>query len=221
MAVQVKICGIASVEAADAALRAGADYAGLVFRKGSPRYVVQEQAAQLAARMRGRLSVVALLSNSNDEEAAAAVSAARPDFLQLHGSESPARVAALRTRFGTPIIKAIAVADATDMDCVTGYESVAELLLFDAKAPPGSSREGGHGAPFDWQLLHGRAFRRPWLLGGGLTAKNVGRAIGASGAAGVDVSSGVERSPGVKDATLIAEFVRAARAGEFATEAHA
>lgn len=218
MALQVKICGITGVEAADAALKAGADFAGLVFYPKSPRHVVAEKAAILAAHLRGRLRIVALLADASDDEAAAAVVAAKPDFLQLHGQESPARVAAVRARFGLPVIKAIAIADAQDFASVFAYEDVADMLLFDAKSSPSSTRPGGRGAAFDWQLLRGRTFARPWLLAGGLAADNVARAIRATGAAGVDVSSGVESAPGVKDPDAIRAFVAAARAAQFARE---
>lgn len=219
MAITVKICGITTPEAADAAMRAGADLGGLVLHPRSPRRVSQDAAAQLAARMRGRLRLVVLLSDPKDEELEAALAAARPDFVQLHGGETPERVAAIRSRFGKPVVKAIAVADASDLARVVDYELVADMLLFDAKAPANAGREGGHGAPFDWQLLRGRTFTRPWLLAGGLTAGNVARAIRSAGAPGVDVSSGVEKAPGVKDCDMIAEFVKAARASAFETEA--
>lgn len=218
MAIQVKICGIASVEAADAALRAAVDFAGLVFHPRSPRYVTPDKATQLAARLRGRTRIVALLSDPNDDDVDRAIAAAQPDFLQLHGRETPERVAALRARFSKPIIKAIAIAEAADLACVPMYESVADMMLFDAKAPASATREGGHGAPFDWQLLRGRAFKRPWLLAGGLNADNVARAVRTTEAPGVDVSSGVETAPGVKSAELIAAFVAAARSAQFAAE---
>ena len=206
MGVQVKICGINSVEAADAALDAQADFAGLVFYRKSPRNLAPEQARALAARMRGRLSLVALFADAGDEEIAAAVGAAAPDFLQLHGAESPERVSAVRTRFGVPVIKAVAVAEASDLVGAARYD--ADMLLFDAKG----ASPGGNGTAFDWQLLRGRSFARPWLLAGGLNAGNVARAIQATGAPGVDVSSGVETAPGVKDARMIREFISEARA---------
>ncbi len=217
MAIQVKICGIASVEAADAVLRAGADFAGLVFHPRSPRHVTPDKAAQLAARLRGRTRIVALLSDPKNEDVESAIAAAQPDFIQLHGRETPERIAALHARFGKPVIKAIAVAESSDLACVPVYESVVDMLLFDAKAPAAATREGGHGAPFDWQLLRGRSFKRPWLLAGGLNADNVARAIRSAEAPGVDVSSGVETAPGVKSAELIAAFVICARA-RFAAE---
>lgn len=221
MHVQVKICGITSAEAADAAASAGADFAGLVFYSGSPRHLRAEQASSLAERLRGRLRIVALLADAGDEKIASAVDAVRPDFLQLHGGETPERVAAIKARFGIAAIKSIAVADAADMACVPGYERVADMLLFDAKAPVTAARPGGHGAAFDWQLLRGRKFSRPWLLAGGLDAGNVARAIRSAEAPGVDVSSGVEIAPGVKDPQMIRDFIAAAREAEFAKEAQA
>ncbi|MGA9797293.1 MAG: phosphoribosylanthranilate isomerase [Rhizomicrobium sp.] len=216
MSIRVKICGITSAEAADAAMRARADFAGLVFFAASPRNLRSEQAASLAARMRGQARIVALLADANDQAIATAIDAAQPDFLQLHGRETPARVAEIRSHFGRPVIKALAVAEASDFAAAAAFEPVADLLLFDAKAPDNATRPGGHGAAFDWQLLRGRSFSRPWLLGGGLHAQNVARAIETSGASGVDVSSGVETSPGVKSAEMIGAFVTAARAAQLA-----
>jgi phosphoribosylanthranilate isomerase len=214
--VEVKICGVNSPAAADAAAAAGADYAGLVFFPPSPRHVTAEQAASLAARVRGRCRIVAVLVDASDAEVEGAVRACQPDLLQLHGRESVARVGSLRQRFGRPVIKAMAVADADDLSAVPAYEGVADMLLFDAKAPSTALRPGGHGAAFDWQLLRGRRFSRPWLLSGGLTAENVARAVRACDAAGVDCSSGVETSPGMKSPQLIREFVAAVRAAQFA-----
>ena len=210
MGVLVKICGINSFEAADAAAEAGADFAGLNFHKKSPRNVAPEQARTLADRLRGRVKLVALFADAGDAEIGVAMEAAVPDFLQLHGGETPARVAEIRSRFGVPVIKVFQVADAGDFARVAEHD--ADMLLFDARAPVGAAFPGGHGASFDWQLLRGRNFSRPWLLAGGLNAGNVARAIATSGAVGVDVSSGVETAPGVKSAAMIREFVRQARA---------
>jgi phosphoribosylanthranilate isomerase len=212
MGVLVKICGINSVESADAAVRAGADYCGLVFHPKSPRNLTRDQAGALAAFMRGRLRLVALFADVGDEEIHDIVKFVRPDFLQLHGSEAPERVGALRSRFGIPIIKAVAIADAQDVANAARYEAAADMLLLDAKAPDGAMRPGGHGAAFDWQLLRGRKFSKPWLLAGGLDADNVARAIAASDAPGIDVSSGVETAPGIKSPEMISAFVIAARA---------
>jgi phosphoribosylanthranilate isomerase len=214
--IEVIICGINSPQAADAAISAGADYAGLVFFPPSPRHVRHQQATSLAARLRNRCRIVAVVVDASDADIEAAVNAVHPDFLQLHGRETPERVAAIRQRFGIPVIKAIAVAEAVDLAVVPAYEPVADMLLFDAKAPSLASRPGGHGASFDWRLLRNRSVRRPWLLSGGLTGENVARAIRACGAAGVDCSSGVETSPGVKNPQLICDFIAAARAAQLA-----
>lgn len=219
MGLLVKICGINSAEAADAAARAGGDLAGLAFHPKSPRNVQPEQARALADRMRGKMRLVVLLSDPSDDALASAVSAVTPDFIQLHGAETPDRVAAIRGRFKTGIIKAFAVAVASDLTVAKRYEDHADMLLFDAKPPAGSQREGGHGGAFDWQILSGRTFARPWLLAGGLNPANVVRAIQVSEAPGVDVSSGVETSPGKKSAELISQFVANARSAKFAKEA--
>jgi len=216
MGIQVKICGINSVESADAAVRAGADFAGLVFHPASPRDLTREQAAWLAERMRGRTRLVALMVDVKDEEIAAIVKSVRPDILQFHGNESPERVGAVRSQFGIPIIKVLAIAEAADLSRAAVYEAAADMLLFDAKAPASAARPGGHGAAFDWQLLGGRSFSRPWLLAGGLNVENVARAIRSSEAPGVDVSSGVETAPGMKSAQMISDFVAAARSASFA-----
>jgi phosphoribosylanthranilate isomerase len=216
MGVQVKICGINSVESADAALRAGADFGGLVFHPKSPRNLARDQAGALAAFMRGKLRLVALFADAADEEIHEVVKIVRPDFLQLHGAETPERVASLRSRFGFPVIKAVAIADASDVAGIARYEVATDMLLLDAKAPDGAMRPGGHGAAFDWQLLRGRKFSKPWLLAGGLNADNVARAIAASGAPCVDVSSGVETAAGRKSPEMISAFITAARAATFA-----
>jgi phosphoribosylanthranilate isomerase len=211
MAIQVKICGINSVESADAAVRAGADFVGLVFHSRSPRALQPEQARALSDRLRGRARIVALLADADDEMIASAVANARPDFLQLHGRESTGRAGQIKGRTGLGIIKAISVAEAADLAAAEQYEDVADMLMFDAKAPANATREGGHGAAFDWQLLSGRQFARPWFLAGGLTPDNVAHAIAVSGAEAVDVSSGVETSPGVKSPERIQSFITNAR----------
>ena len=216
MAIQVKICGITSAEAADAVLQAGADFAGLVFHPGSPRNLGPMNGHVLADRMRGKVRVVALLADANEDLLLHVAEMVRPDFFQLHGNEAPDRVAAIRSRFGKPIIKSIAIAEAADFTQVPVYESVADMLLFDAKAPQDARRPGGHGASFDWQLLRGRKISKPWLLAGGLNADNVARAIASAEAPGVDVSSGVETAPGAKSPDMIREFVAAARKSQFA-----
>jgi len=219
MGVQVKICGITSGDAADAAVKARADFVGLNFHEKSPRRLDPHKAGAIAARLRGRVRLVALAVDAGDELLAGIVTVVKPDFLQLHGTETPARIGAIKSRFGgIEVIKAIAVAEASDLANAAAFEAVADMLLFDAKAPAHADRPGGHGAAFDWQLLRGRSFTRPWLLAGGLKADNVARAIRTSGAPGVDVSSGVETAPGVKSPELIKAFVEAAKSAEFATE---
>lgn len=217
MPIQVKICGINSVESADAAVRAGADFVGLVFHSKSPRALNPEQARSLSSRVQGRARIVALLADADDAAITAAIVDAKPDFLQLHGRESVGRVGEVRGRTGIPVIKAIPVAEADDLAAAAQYEAVADMLMFDAKAPATATREGGHGVAFDWQLLRGRSFGRPWFLAGGLNTENVARAISISGAPGVDVSSGVETAPGVKSSDLIRNFIDNARNAQFAS----
>jgi phosphoribosylanthranilate isomerase len=211
MGVMVKICGINSSEAANAALRAGADFAGLVFFEKSPRHLSLAQAATLAGMLRGRAKVVTLLVDPPDAMVDEVMAAVSPDLIQLHGSESPGRAAAIAARAARPIIKALAVADNSDVVRAHAYEDLADYLLFDAKADVSATRPGGWGAAFDWQLVAGRTFRRPFGLAGGLTPENVERAIQVSGAQLVDASSGVEDAPGRKSPEKIAAFVAAAR----------
>ncbi|MES2294656.1 MAG: phosphoribosylanthranilate isomerase [Pseudomonadota bacterium] len=211
MPVQVKICGINSAAAADAALRAGADFGGLVFFAKSPRHLSLEQGALLAERMRGRLRLAALVVDESDEQLAAITARVKPDFFQLHGKETPARAADIRARFGISIIKALPAAEPADLSKASAYDNVAEIFLFDAMPAADAARPGGHGTAFDWRILQGRNFARPWFLAGGLTPENVARAIAVSGAKMVDVSSGVESAPGVKNETRIAAFVAAAK----------
>ena len=211
MSIAVKICGITTSAAIDVAASAGAAYGGLVFHPGSPRFVVPEQAGMLAEQMRGRLKIVALIADMDDAQIAALMTIVRPDFLQLHGSETVRRTGEIRSSFGLPVIKALPVAQASDLDIAASYEKVADMLMFDARAPKGATRGGGHGAAFDWKLLKDRSFTKPWFLAGGLTPGNVARAIELSGAKQVDVSSGVESTPGVKDAARIREFIAATK----------
>ncbi len=211
MGVMVKICGINSREAADAALRAGADFAGLIFFEKSPRHLPLDQAAILARLLRGRARVVTLLVEPSDAVVDEVMTAVSPDFVQLHGNESPARAAQIAARAARPVIKALAVADSDDVVRAHAYEDVADYLLFDAKADSAATRPGGWGAAFDWQLVSGRSFKRPFGLAGGLNPENVARAIYVSGAQFVDASSGVEDAPGRKSPEKIAAFVTAAR----------
>src|SRR4029079_15749138 len=211
MSISVKICGITTPQAAEAALAAGADFAGLVFFPRSPRHVSLEQARNLAAIMRGRTRVVTLMVEPTDAEVREVVSAVAPDLIQLHGKETPARVAAIASLAKRPVIKAIAVADSADAAGASAYEEVADYFLFDAKADAAATRPGGLGAAFDWQVLSGRSFKRPWGLAGGLAPDNVARAIRIAGPAFVDASSGVEDSPGMKSREKIFALVQASR----------
>jgi len=193
---------------------------GLVFHRTSPRYLDPIHAGIIAQHLKGRVRTTALLIDPNDEEIAGVIAVVKPDFLQLHGNETPARVGAVKSRFGVPVIKAFAVAEPSDFANVSAYNDTADMFLFDAKTPATATRPGGgHGFAFDWQLLRGRSFARQWLLAGGLNAENVARAIHVSGAEGVDVSSGVETAPGKKSPELIRDFVEATRNTQFASEA--
>ena len=216
MPIKVKICGLTRLDDALATVRAGADFAGLVFHPGSPRYVSGDKARAIAEKLRGRVRVVALFVDATDNTIIDCVDTVRPDFLQLHGDEPPKRVAEIRARFGIPVMKAIGISDRSDFNTLPNYEAVADMLVFDAKALAGPA--GGRGFAFDWQLLRRRTIRTPWLLAGGLNVQNVARAIATAGAQGVDVSSGVETSPGIKDASTIRDFVSAARAANSTAE---
>jgi phosphoribosylanthranilate isomerase len=211
MAPLVKICGLKTPEALDAAIAAGADMVGFVFFPKSPRHVGFEAAEALGRLARGRARIVALTVDADDALIARVVEALDPDVLQLHGHESPERVAAIGARFGCATMKAVGVAEPGDLAAANLYDGAADFLLIDAKPPKGAALPGGNGLPFDWRLARGFGPRRPWLLSGGLTPDNVAEAIRLTGAGGVDVSSGVESAPGVKDKTRIAAFVAAAR----------
>jgi phosphoribosylanthranilate isomerase len=205
-----KICGLSTRPALDAALAGGAAYVGFVFFEASPRRVSLQVAAELAAIARGRASVVALTVDADDALLDAIADRVAPDFFQLHGRETPERARAIAARAG--VIKALPVSHAVDLDRARDFEDAVDHLMFDARPPVGAARPGGHGQAFDWGLLAGRPFRRPWFLAGGLTPQNVTAAIAASGAPMVDVSTGVEGADGLKDAALIARFLEAAAA---------
>lgn len=215
MPIQVKICGITTPGAAEATLRAGAEFGGLVFHPKSPRHLSLDQARSIATILRHRAKVAALFVNPDDHDIETVRHAIRPDLIQLHGHETHARVHDVVMKFGIPVIKAIGVATAEDVVAGERFDDVAEYLLFDAKGS--GEGHGGLGMCFDWTILSGRTFRRPWLLAGGLTAENVAHAIQISGAQMVDVSTGVEDAPGVKNPDKIMAFVAAARAGQTAS----
>jgi phosphoribosylanthranilate isomerase len=207
----VKICGIKDAEAMRAAAEAGADLLGFVFFPPSPRAVTPAEAAALSATVTGGPLRVGLFVDATDAALAATLAAIPLDILQLHGEETPERCAAIRARFGRPVMKALGIATPADLGELAAYAPAVDRFLLDAKAPPGAPLPGGNAAPFDWTLTAGRAIPRPWLLAGGLTPQNVAEAIRVAGAPGVDVSSGVEKARGVKDPGLIAAFVAAAR----------
>ena len=206
--VQVKICGINEVRALDAAERAGADFVGFVFYPRSPRHVTLDLARTLGASVRSAKKI-AVMVDEDDAAIAAIVDVLEPDFLQLHGSETPARVAAIRARFDVAVVKSFSVSNAQDLAPVPGYDA-ADMLLFDPRPPAtGNALPGGNAVSFDWSLLHGRTFEKPWFLSGGLDAANVADAVRQCGARLVDVSSGIETAPGRKDPQRIAHFIAA------------
>lgn len=208
----VKICGLNDAAGFDAAVAEGADMVGFVFFPASPRNVTPAQAAELSARATDGPLRVGLVVDPDDALLEAILGAVRLDILQLHGHETPERCAAVRARFGLPVMKALGIAEAADLAQLPRYAPVVDRFLLDAKPPPGATLPGGNAASFDWTLLAGATVPRPWLLAGGLDAGNVAEAIAAAGAPGVDVSSGVEKARGVKDPARIAAFIRAAHA---------
>lgn len=208
---EIKICGIKDLAAMDAALEAGADFVGLVFFPPSPRNVSPETGAALAARARGKALVAALIVDAEDAFVRLLADKVGPDLLQLHGTETPERVAEVRKRFGIPVMKALPVAEAADLEALPAYAAVADRILFDARPPKDATRPGGHGRPFDWNLLARLERTKPIMLSGGLDPDNVAAAIETVRPDAVDVSSGVEQAPGVKDPEKIRAFVVNAR----------
>lgn len=211
MSALVKICGLTTRETLEAALAAGADWVGFVRFPMSPRHLDRDAGRQLSAAARGRAGRVLLVVDPDDAALDADVAALDPDLVQLHGRETPERVAAIRARTGRPVMKAVGIAGPSDLAAIPAYAAVSDRLLLDAKPPPGARLPGGNGLPFDWRLLVGLDPGRPFMLSGGLTPDTVAEAIGITGAPAVDVSSGVERAPGVKDPDCIAAFVAAAK----------
>ena len=211
MPVEIKICGLMTPDAIDVALDAGADYVGFVFFPPSPRHLGFEAARTLGTRVRGRARKVALSVDADDDFLAASIEALKPDMLQLHGKETPERVVMVRTRFGLPVMKALPIEARSDLSPIRLYADVSDRLIFDARAPREATRPGGLGKSFDWTLLAGLSPGVPYMLSGGLDASNVAEALRITGAPAVDVSSGVERAPGMKDPDKIRAFVRAVR----------
>lgn len=214
MVAKVKICGLGTRESLAVALSNKADYVGFVFFPPSPRNIGLDAARALVAEARGRATTVGLLVDPDDELVDEIMREVQPDMLQLHGSETPDRCAAVKARAGCGIIKAVKVESRTDVEAGLAYRDIADLILFDAKAPKSlaGALPGGNGLSFDWRLLDGVGARMAFMLSGGLNAGNVRAAITLTGATAVDVSSGVEREPGLKDPQLIAEFLAAAKA---------
>ena len=214
MPLLIKICGLKTIEALDAALDAGADMVGFVFFPPSPRNIGLEAAKILGERVKGRAKKVALSVDATDAELTAAIEALKPDMLQLHGKEAPERMASVRSRFRLPVMKALPIETRADLSPIYAYANVADWLLFDARAPRGATRPGGLGKAFDWNVLERINPGVPFMLSGGLDAANVSEALRITRANAVDVSSGVERRPGDKDPQKIRAFVVAARAAD-------
>ena len=206
-----KICGLKTPEAVTAALDGGAAFIGFNLFPASPRYLSPEEAGRLAPPIRGRARIAAVTVDPDDGFLDRLMAALRPDLIQLHGRETPTRAAAIAARTGVEVIKALPVSEASDLDAAGPFAAAVAHLMFDAKAPAGAVIPGGNGVAFDWSVLAGRRFSRPWFLAGGLDPWNVGDAISRSGAPMVDVSSGVERGPGIKDPALISAFLEAVR----------
>jgi phosphoribosylanthranilate isomerase len=212
MSLLVKICGLSTPETLETALDAGADMVGFVFFPPSPRHLSLELGRALGRQVQRRALKVALTVDADDATLNNIMEALSPDIFQLHGKESVARLRDVRQRFGRPVMKAVPVATVADLAVLPGYAAVSDRILFDARAPKDATRPGGLGAPFDWHLLENLDLKLPYMVSGGLHADNVAEALRVTRAGGVDVSSGVESAPGVKDPELIKAFIRAARA---------
>ncbi|MDW3117618.1 MAG: phosphoribosylanthranilate isomerase [Roseovarius pacificus] len=211
--IKIKICGLTDPADIPAAILAGASYVGFVFFPKSPRHLELEAAAFMAASVPVGIMKVALTVDADDAMLDTLTGQVPLDMLQLHGSETPERVAGVKSRYGLPVMKAVGIADAGDLPQLETYGRVADQLLVDAKPPKGADRPGGNAVAFDWTLIAGRRWPVPWMLAGGLTPENVAQAVRLTGARQVDVSSGVESAPGVKDADKMRAFVEAAQSG--------
>src|SRR5262245_1471937 len=214
MSLLVKICGLSTREPLDVALDAGADMVGFVFFPPSPRHLSLEVGRELGRQVRRRALKVALTVDADDATLDNIVDALSPDILQLHGKESIARLRDIKQKFGRPVMKALPVEPSADLAVLPGYAAVADRILFAARPPKDATRPGGLGAPFDWHLLENLELKLPYMVSGGLHAENVAEAVRVTRAGGVDISSGVESAPGVKDPEMIKAFIRAARATE-------
>ncbi|MEO3997112.1 phosphoribosylanthranilate isomerase [Mesorhizobium sp. CAU 1732] len=212
MTLDIKICGLKTPEALDAALDGGASHVGFIFFPKSPRNIAPAEAGVLRARARGRAQSVAVTVDADDAFLDAIVEAMAPDMLQLHGRETPERTAAIKARYGLPVMKAFSISEADDLAAIEPFLGVADRFLFDAKPPKGSELPGGNGVTFDWTILAALDPGIDYMLSGGLTAANIRDALALANPPGIDVSSGVESAPGVKDAASIADFFKAVRA---------
>lgn len=214
MSLLVKICGLSTRETLQAALDAGADMVGFVFFPPSPRHLSLEAGRDLGRQVKQRALKVALTVDADDATLDNIMDALSPDIFQLHGKESVARLRDIKQKFGRPVMKALPVETAADLAVLPGYAAVADRILFDARPPKAATRPGGLGVPFDWQLLQNLELDLPYMVSGGLSAQNLAEAVRITRAGGVDVSSGVESAPGVKDPEMIKAFIRAARASQ-------
>ena len=210
---QVKICGLSEPDTLQTALDAGADFVGFIFYGPSPRNISLERARELGALVRGRAKKVAVTVDASDAELAAIIEALDPDYVQVHGSETAERIREITTRFGKPVIKSIKVRGEGDIETAAGFAGDAALILFDAKAPEdlANALPGGNGVQFDWTLLRGDDGALRYMLSGGLDANNIAEALRITGAQIIDISTGVERAPGIKDSALIRNFIEAVR----------
>ena len=209
MVFDIKICGLKTPEAVEAALNGGATHIGFIFFQKSPRHMTPADAGRLREAAQNRAKVVAVTVDADDATLDEIVRELKPDMLQLHGHETPQRVADVKKRYGLPVIKAFAVREASDLDAITPYKGIADRFLFDAKPPKGADLPGGNGVSFDWTLLDALDADVDYMLSGGLNAGNIAEALQKTRAPGIDVSSGVERAPGEKDVRLIEEFFQA------------
>ncbi|MEI2299138.1 phosphoribosylanthranilate isomerase [Ensifer sp. MJa1] len=214
MKTEVKICGLKTAEAVDRAVALGASHTGFIFFPKSPRNIEPDDAGRLADRIRGQAKIVAVTVNADNDELDEIVSALKPDILQLHGGESPERLLTVKAIYGLPVMKVFSVREAADLEKIDAYVGIADRFLFDAKAPAGSDLPGGNGVSFDWKLLDALDGSVDYMLSGGLNAENIGEAMAQTGARAIDISSGVESAPGVKDLKLMESFFNAVRQAE-------
>lgn len=216
MKLDIKICGLKTPEAVDHAVALGATHVGFIFFSKSPRHIEPADAGQLADRVRGRAKIVSVSVDADNDDLDEIVSMIRPDILQLHGRESPDRALTVKAVTGLPVWKALSIAEAGDLDRIDDYDGIVNRFLLDAKAPKGSELPGGNGVTFDWTLLKGLSERVDYMLSGGLTKGNVAEAIRIARPTGIDLSSGVESSPGIKSLPMMDEFFEAVRAARAA-----